>query len=189
MKKDHAGFKRRPFLTPIWLTALAIAVALASFIFAVWVWGTTGSTTIFVVRHAEQDLDSCPADPPLNAAGEARAALLARMLGDGRALGHLDAIYVSPARCNRLTASPLAARLGISATVAPADDPRSLARRVLREHGGGKVLIIGHADTVPQIVAALSDRKIPDIGAEEYGIMYIVAVPRIGSANLLRVNY
>lgn len=190
MKKDPAGFQRRPFLTPIWLTALAIAVALASLIFAVWVWGTTGSTTVIVVRHAEKDVNLSPADPPLNAQGEARAALLARMFGDGKALGHLDAIYVSPALRNRLTAAPLAARLGISETVAPADDPRSLARRALREHGGGKVLIVGHADTVPQIVAALSaNRKIPEIGAEEYGTMYIVAVPRIGSANLLRLNY
>jgi broad specificity phosphatase PhoE len=190
MTKDHVTFQRRPFLTPIWLTALAAAVALGLFIFAVWVWGTAGSTTVIVIRHAEKDVNVSPADPPLNAAGEARAALLAQMFGDAQVLGHLDAIYVSPALRNRLTAAPLAARLGISETVAPADDPQGLARRALREHGGGRVLIVGHSDTVPSIVAALSaGPRIPEIGVQEYGTMYIVTVPRIGHANVLRLNY
>jgi broad specificity phosphatase PhoE len=165
-------------------------VGFGLFIFGVWAWGTAGSTTVIVIRHAEKDVNVNPADPPLNPAGEARAALLAQMFGDAKALGHVEAIYVSPALRNRLTAAPLAARLGIGETVAPADDPESLARRVLHEHGGRRVLIVGHADTVPQIVAALSaNSKIPEIGAEEYGTMYIVAVPRIGRANVLRLRY
>jgi broad specificity phosphatase PhoE len=190
MKRDHVSFQRRPFLTPIWLMAIAAVAALGLVVFAAWVWGTAGSTTVIVVRHAEKDLRVSVTDPPLSAAGEARAALLARMFGDAKVLGHLDAIYVSPALRNRLTAAPLAERLGISETVAPADDPRGLARRALHEHAGGRVLIVGHGDTVPQIVRALSGNpNIPEIGDQEYGTMYIVAVPRIGHANLLRLNY
>jgi hypothetical protein len=50
--------------------------------------------------------------------------------------------------------------------------------------------VVGHADSVPAIVAALSGAKnIPPIGALDYGTMYIVTVPRIGSANLLSVTY
>ena len=190
MKRDHVSFQRRPFLTPIWLTAIAAVVALGLVVFAAWVWQTAGSTTVIVVRHAEKDLSASVTDPPLSAAGEARAALLARMFGDAKASGHVDAIYVSPALRNRLTAAPLAARLGISETVAPADDPRGLARRALHEHAGGRVLIVGHSDTVPRIVEALSgNSNIPEIGDQEYGTMYIVAVPRIGHANLLRLSY
>jgi broad specificity phosphatase PhoE len=189
MKKDPVSFQRRPFLTPIWLTAIAAAMALGFVVFAAWVWGTAGSTTVVVIQHAEKDLSVSATDPPLTPAGQARAALLARMFGDAR-LGHLDAIYVSPALRNRLTAAPLAARLGLSETVAPPDDPRALARRALREHAGGRVLIVGHSDTVPQIVAALSGNlEIPDLGDQEYGTMYIVTVPRIGHANLLRLSY
>jgi broad specificity phosphatase PhoE len=74
--------------------------------------------------------------------------------------------------------------------VAPADDAKGLARRVLREHAGGRVLIVGHLDTVPAIVAELSgERDIPKIGEFEYGAMYIVTVPRIGRANFVRLNY
>ncbi|HEV7612862.1 MAG TPA: phosphoglycerate mutase family protein [Steroidobacteraceae bacterium] len=190
MKKDHASFQRRPFLTPIWLTALAAALGLGFAIFAVWVFGTAGSTVVVVIRHAEKDVSVSAADPPLNEAGEARAALLARMFGDAKVLGRLDAIYVSPALRNRLTAAPLAAHLGIAETVVPSDDSAALARRVLHEHPGGRILIVGHTDTVPQIVAALSGNpKIPEIGAAEYGTMYIVTVPKIGHANLVRLNY
>lgn len=190
VKKDHAGFQRRPFLTPIWLTALAAALALSFAVFAVWVWGTADSTTVIVIRHAEKDVSVSATDPPLTPAGEARAAQLARMFGDPKGLGHIDAIYVSPALRNRLTAAPLAARLGITEIVASADDPAALVHRALREHSGGRILIVGHADTVPQLVAALSgNSKVPEIGADEYGTMYIVAVPRIGHANLLRLNY
>jgi broad specificity phosphatase PhoE len=190
MKKDPVSFQRRPFLTPIWLTALAAVMVLGFAVFAAWVWGTAGSTTVIVIRHGEKDLSVSVTDPPLSPAGEARAALLARMFGDANGIGRVDAIYVTPALRNRLTAAPLAERLGISATVAPADDPQGLARRALREHSGGRVLIVGHSDTVPRIVAALSDNpKIPEIGDQEYGTMYIIAVPRIGNPNLLRLNY
>ncbi|HME40826.1 MAG TPA: phosphoglycerate mutase family protein [Steroidobacteraceae bacterium] len=193
MTKDHVSFQRRPFLAPLWLTAVAVVGATLVFgfaVFTVWAWATADSTTVIVIRHAEKDVAANAVDPPLSEAGQARAALLARMFGDAKSLGHLDAIYVSPALRNRLTAAPLEARLGLSATVAPADDPSGLARRALHEHGGGRVLIIGHTDTVPQIVQALSGNPdIPPIAAEEYGTMYIVTVPRIGRPNLLRLNY
>jgi broad specificity phosphatase PhoE len=176
-------------MTPIWLTVIAIFIGLSLAIFGIWVWGTADSTTVIVIRHAEKDTSNS-VDPALTAAGEARAALLARMFGDPAGPGRVEAIYVSPAQRNRLTAAPLAARLGLVPIVAPADDPVGLAHRALREHGGGRVLIVGHADTVPLIAAALSGKSdIPKIADQDYGIMYIVTVPRIGHANLLRLDY
>jgi broad specificity phosphatase PhoE len=179
-------------LTPLWLTAVAAAMTFSFaifLVFAAWMWGTADATTIVVIRHAEQAAVGGD-DPPLTPAGLARAELLARMFGDAKSMGHIDAIYVSPALCNRLTAAPLAARLGIGATVAAADDAAGVARRALREHSGGRVLIVGRVDTVPEIVAALvRNARLPQIGAADYGTMYIVTVPRIGHANFLRLNY
>ncbi len=186
---EHTRRQRRPFLTPIWLMALTVLTGAVVCAFAVWLWATADSTVIIVVRHAEKVMD-VGGDPPLSEAGEARAALLARMLGDAPPAGHIDAIYVSPAQRSRLTAAPLAARLGLTPVVAPANDPGGLARRVLREHPGGRILVVGHSDTVPAIVAALSgSNDIPPIGALEYGTMYFVTVPRLGHANYLRLNY
>jgi 2,3-bisphosphoglycerate-dependent phosphoglycerate mutase len=192
MKSEHASLQHRPFLIPLWLTAIAAIAAFAIFSFtvlAVWAFFTANSTTVIVIRHAEKDTVNA-VDPALSVAGEARAALLARMFGDAKGIGRLDAIYVSATLRSRLTAAPLAGRLGIAPIVAPADDPEGLARRVLRENGGKRVMVIGHANTVPAIVAALSGRSdIPSVDELDFATMYVVTVPSIGRANLLRFSY
>jgi broad specificity phosphatase PhoE len=189
MTGNYAQLRRRPFLTPIWLTALSALVVLCFLGFEAWIWFTADSTTIIVVRHAEKEPDA-GADPPLSPAGLARSALLARMFGDGRAPGHIEAIFVPPTVRDRATAAPLAARLDLEPTVVPLRDPRSLARRVLREHSGGRVLVVGHGDSMNALVAALTGAKnLPPIGDAEYGTLYIVTVPRIGRADFLRMSY
>jgi phosphohistidine phosphatase SixA len=192
MKSAHVNLRRGPFLIPIWLTGIG---AIATFgvavfaVFALWVWFTANSTVVIVIRHAEKEAVSIP-DPPLSAAGEARAALLARMFGEARGAGRLDAIYVSSALRNQMTAAPLAARLKIVPIVAPSDDPKALAHRIVRENSGKRVMVIGHINTVPDIVAALSGRSdIAQMDEQEFGTLYIVTVPRIGHANVLRLNY
>jgi broad specificity phosphatase PhoE len=192
MKSAHVNLQRGPFLIPIWLTGIgaiaAFGVAVFA-IFALWVWFTANSTVVIVIRHAEKESISAP-DPSLSEAGEARAALLVRMFGQPTGPGHLDAIYISSALRNRMTAAPLAARLGIVPIVAPSDDPKALAHRIVRENSGKRVMVIGHANTVPEIVAALSGRNdIAPIDEHEFGTMYIVTVPRIGHANVLRLSY
>ena len=192
MKSAHANLQRGPFLIPIWLTAIG---AIAGFcvavfvVFALWVWLTANSTVVIVIRHAEKESVSAP-DPELSEAGQARAALLVRMFGETQGAGRLDAIYTSSALRNRMTAAPLAARLGIVPIVATSDDPKGLAHRIVRENSGKRVMVIGHANTVPELVAALSGRRdIPQIDEKEFGTMYIVTVPRIGHANVLRLSY
>jgi len=184
-----ANLQRRPFLAPIGLVALTWVAAVLVLIVAAWLLVTARSTTVVVVRHAEKVMDGS-SDPALTDQGQARAALLARMFGDPPLKDQIDAIYVSPALRNRLTAAPLAARLGVAPEVVSEDDPRRLARRVLHEHRGGRILIVGHTDTIPALVEALSGAKdIPPIGTLEYGTMYVISVPRIGRSSVLRVTY
>ncbi len=186
MKKDHAVLQRRLFLTPIWLSVVAAMVAVAC---AVWLRASADSTTVIVIRHAEKDLSADP-DPPLSAAGEARAQNLAMMFGDAGSPGHIGAIYTTSALRNKLTVAPLAARLGLTPIVVSDRDPRGLARRLLKDHAGAVILVVGHADSVPAIVAALSEKSpIPPLAAQEYGTMYIVTMPRIGRANFVRLNF
>jgi broad specificity phosphatase PhoE len=192
MKSERASLQHRPFLIPIWLTVIAVFAAFAVFglaVFTGWVFLTANSTTVIVIRHAEKDTLNAT-DPALSAAGEARAALLARMFGEPQAVGRVDAIYVSATLRSRSTATPLAARLGIVPIVTGADDPKGLARRVLRENSGKRVMVIGHLNTVPGIVASLAGRSdIPAIDEQDFATMYVVTVPRIGRANLLRLRY
>jgi broad specificity phosphatase PhoE len=89
-----------------------------------------------------------------------------------------------------MTAAPLAKRLGLTPLVAPAEDPVALAKRVLREHEGERVLVVGHSDTVPLIVQTLAGVKsLPPMADDDFGTLYIVTVPRIGRANLLKLAY
>ena len=189
MNASRANLQHKPFLTPIWLTVMAAFAAFAVALLCIWIWFTANSTTVVVIRHAEKELAPA-ADPPLSTAGQARAELLARMFGDAAGPGRLDGIYVSDTVRSKSTATPLASRLGITLEVAPNDDSKRLARRVLRDNSGKRVMIVGHSNTVPDIVAALSDRSdIPKMDDKDYGVMYIVTVPRIGRANVLRLNY
>jgi hypothetical protein len=51
-------------------------------------------------------------------------------------------------------------------------------------------LIVGHSNTVPEIVAALSRAsKVPPIGEEEFDTVYVVTVPTIGRVSVLRLKY
>jgi len=186
LKKHTVGFKHRPFLTPVWLAAISAVIVIA---FASWLWSRADSTTVIVIRHAEKLLDGT-ADPDLSPAGSARAQLLARLFGDPHGPGNLTAIYTSAARRAQMTVAPLAQRLRLEPIVVPSADPKALARRVLREHAGERVLIVGHSDTVPEIVSALSGvHDIPPIEDTDYGTLYIVSVPLVGRASLLRLNY
>ncbi len=189
MNSSRVKLQHRPFLTPIWLTAGAAAAAFLFALFVIWVWGTADSTSVIVIRDAEQ-VAGDQVDPTLSAAGMERAQLLARMLGAFDGPGRLDAIYVSNGLRSRLTAAPLAKLLHVPLLVAAGEDGKALAHRALREHGGGRVLIVAHADILPEIVATLSGMgDLPKLNAEDYGVIYVVTVPRIGHANLLRLNY
>jgi broad specificity phosphatase PhoE len=185
-----ANLQRKPFLAPIALATLTAVVTMLVLLIAAWLLVTSRSTTIIVIRHAETAEETAGTDPPLSAAGETRAASLARMFGDPQLQDHIDAIYVSPTARSRSTASPLAARLGLEPSVVSQDDPRALARRILGEHRGGRILVVAHTFNMPQIVTALSGvGNIPPIAKGEYGTVYIVTVPRVGRASLLSVEY
>ena len=149
---------------------------------------TADSTIVVVIRQAEPVSGGDAAG--LSAVGAARALRLARMFGDRTAPDRLSAIIVTGASLGRLTAGPLAERLGLTPVVAAADAPTALAHRALRDYGGGRVLIIGDGDSLPQVVEALSGGdQIPPIGPLDYRTMYIVTVPRIGHPNRLRLAY
>lgn len=181
MNTGPGSLRHRPFLMPIWLTVIAACLAFFVVVFAavaVWNLATSSSTIVIVMRHVEKGM------------GEDPAALLAGMFGGNTSANRIDAIYVSGTALSRATVAPLAAALNLTPIAASTDDPRTLAKRALGEHAGGRVLIVGDALTVPGIVAQLSgSRDIPAIRESEHGAMYIVTVPRVGHANWVRLNY
>lgn len=161
---------------------VAVAVAFVAY-------RSATTTTVVLVRHAEKELVTIE-DPPLAAAGEHRAERLAQMFGTASGPGRIDGIYVTNARRTQQTAAPLAARLGIRPTILPASTSAgSVASQVVHEHRGGRALIVGHSNTVPDIVKALSGEDVPPIPDDEYDNVYVVTVPTFGRASVLRLKY
>lgn len=148
------------------------------------------ATTVVVVRHAEKATDD-PRDPSLNSAGELRARALAAALGDAG----VTALYATQYKRTRDTAEPLARRLKLPVVERPvvsgdADAyARELAQEILSKHRGGTVAVVGHSNTVPSIVEAMSGRKVAPITDSEYDHMFIVVIPQRGPARLFKVRY
>jgi broad specificity phosphatase PhoE len=179
--------RRRTFLAPLWLLAMA-GVFMLAMAFAYWNSATT--TTIVLIRHAEKQVGAI-SDAPLSPQGEIRASRLAQMFGDSESFGRIGRIYVTDTRRTQQTAAGLAQRLGLKAEIIEAKaDSRDLARRVLRENRGGRALVVGHSNTVPEIVAAIARvEEVPPIGDEEFDTVYVVTVPTIGKVSVLRLKY
>jgi hypothetical protein len=185
MKKAYFALRRRTIVTPIWLAALAALVVVA---FSTWLWNSADSTIVIVVRNAESGAGG--GDAPLGADGRMRADRLALLFGDADSPGRLTAIYVEDSRRSRETAAPLAARLGLTETVAAGGDARSLARGALRRHAGGRVLIVAGRVAIPAIVAEVTGgEEIAPVDPADHGALFVIGVPRIGRANALRLRY
>lgn len=132
----------------------------------------TPDTVIVVVRHAEKA--ATPAsDPGLTPAGARRALALA----DSLEAMPLAAIYATPYQRTQLTAEPAARANGLTVTVRPADETaQSLARELRQRHAGQAVLVVGHSNTVPALVHALTGITVAPIDDAEYGRRFTITL-------------
>ena len=161
----------------------------------------TRATVVLLVRHGEKA--AAPAgDPALSEGGAERARALADALG----ASGVSAIVVTPLIRTRATAQPLADRLGLTPEAVPLDGgveghARAVAAAV-RRHAGEAVLVVGHSNTVPAIIAALGGPAGPDICDAEYSNLFVLvlqppAEPKAGApagnasgpAQLVRSHY
>ncbi|HKA89081.1 MAG TPA: phosphoglycerate mutase family protein [Haliangiales bacterium] len=139
--------------------------------------------TIIVVRHAEAEPGPPGGDPQLGAAGRARALELARALADAP----LRAVYSTHYARNRQTAEPLARRAGDRLRII--DDVTAILSALAAEPWGGTVLVVGHSNTVPKLLAGLVGRPIPESEPVRFDAMWIVALSRDGGASALCLHY
>ncbi len=126
--------------------------------------------TIFLVRHAERaDAGGVPqSDPDLSDAGRKRAAGLAKALRDAK----ISAIFVTEYRRTQETAKPLAEELGIHVTVIPAMESTRLIAKL--KSSAGSVLIVGHSNTLPEIMAALGISSQPLLAERDYDDLFLL---------------
>jgi phosphohistidine phosphatase SixA len=147
-----------------------------------------GAQTVILVRHAEK-ADVPGNDPPLSEAGSARAEALQA------ALQHANVrhVIVTSRRRTTLTAAAVIAAQHLQPVVIPYGDGDSaqvaaVAAAVRRIPAGDAVLVVGHSNTVPPIIAALGGPALPDLCDASYSTIFVL---ELGSSpmQLVRAHY
>ncbi len=160
----------------------AIAIGLA------WFFESQATTTIIFFRHAEQTSHD-EADPPLSEAGQRRVAELTRQLVDADVVAGIDAIYSTPYIRSLETARPLADQLDLPINSYAADDTEEILDTILKNHKGKRILVIGHSNTLPVLIANLgASKKVPAIAQYEFDNIYIISIPWFGKTKTIRLR-
>lgn len=107
------------------------------------------SGTIFVVRHAEKQSDA--QDTPLSAKGQARAECLAQTLKDA----HVTAVFTSQFQRTKQTAAAVVRDAKANEEAFEAKNYEQFVTAAKAASKTGNVLIVGHSNTVPDLVQKL----------------------------------
>ncbi|WP_229452040.1 SixA phosphatase family protein [Massilia niastensis] len=119
---------------------------------------------IYLVRHGEKA--GVGSDPELTPQGRARAQSIATIL---HRTG-IKAIYSTPTQRTLQTAQPLAQRLGVEVQHYDPRAPRALVEKV--KALGGTVLVVGHSNTLPELVKLFGGAPGADILDDEFDRVY-----------------
>ncbi len=151
-----------------------VVALLMALVFPLW----AEAQTVILVRHAERADGGAAAtgsamqgnpDPELSAAGKQRAQALAAMLKDAG----ITTIYVTQYIRTRDTAKPLADALGITPEVVQSRDLDGLVAKIKSQKG--HVLVVGHSNSVPNVIKALGGPEIT-IAEDEYDNLFVLPV-------------
>jgi len=137
--------------------------------------------TIILVRHAEKTAPT--GDVSLTGAGRARAQALAHVLADAG----IKHIFVTELKRTKETAAPAAAQFHVEPETRPASDTGRLAAELTKLPPGSTTLVVGHSNTIPEIIEKLGAGAVK-IKDREYDHLYVVTIEG-GKGRLLALRY
>lgn len=173
---------RRRIQVIVGYTVIALSLA--------WFFESQATTTMIFVRHAEKA--SIPADDPaLTEKGKVRAQELARQLTDADVVSGIDAIYSTDTIRTIQTAQPVADALDLEISIyANEEDDEPVVDAMVDAHKGKIILIVGHSNTLPKMIAALgASKNVPAIADNEYDNLYLISIPWFGKTKTIRLRY
>lgn len=121
-------------------------------------------SAIYLVRHGEKA--SVGQDPALTPQGQSRAQNIAAIL---HRTG-IQAILSTPTARTLQTAQPLAQQLELTIERYDPATPKALVDKVKALHG--PALVVGHSNTLPELVRLFGGEPGPDIADDEYDRLY-----------------
>ena len=178
-EQNKSGFKTALVFS------MLFAILAAVLVFAYYATFRRPVTTLILVRHAEKVIDPNNPDVDLNADGQDRAQELVRMFGDSG----INAIYATQYKRTQETVKPLADRLGLPINQVNAKNTGDLLAQIRAQHSGQTIFIVGHNNTVPEIIAAAGGPQFPNIPESEYDNLFIITIYRTGKAKIVKMKY
>lgn len=154
-----------------------IALLLLSVLFAS---AAAAQSTIFLVRHAEK-ASGGENDPDLSPAGRDRAESLATALKDSG----VSAIFVTEFKRTQQTAAPLAKMLSLDPAIVPANDSAALLARLRALTGNA--LVLGHGNTIPDLIKSLGAATPITIEENDYDNLFVLILD--AKPRLIRLHY
>jgi 2,3-bisphosphoglycerate-dependent phosphoglycerate mutase len=155
--------------------SLILSVPLLLFVTA-----ANAAPVIFIVRHAEK-ATSGGNDPDLSLEGKKRADALARILKDLQ----ITSVFVTEFKRTQATAAPTARATHVSPTVVPANDIGALVEKLRALNGNA--LVVGHGNTIPDLLKALGITTPVSIPEDDYTEIFAVLVG--DEPHLIRLHY
>jgi 2,3-bisphosphoglycerate-dependent phosphoglycerate mutase len=146
---------RKYFIIMVLLTKVAVA--------------QNKTTTIYLIRHAEKADNS--KNPNLSEMGSMHAS----HWDDVFSAVHFDAIYSTNYNRTLKTAEPTALTQKIAVTTY---DPKDFSlEKIKKDHSGQTILIVGHSNTIPDLVNKLIGQNVyPIIEETTFGNLYMITI-------------
>ena len=166
---------------------LPLAAALALIIADV----AEAQRAVLVVRHAERAREGPEADTPLSKTGAEHAARLAEIL---KTAG-VTSIYTTDTTRARQTGEPLARLLKLSIKTYDTREEKGnmtalpFVALLKADEKDGVVLVVGHSNTVPDMIAAYGNKDTVRIGPDDYGDLFVLVPQASGAPVLLRLKF
>ena len=133
---------------------------------------------VYLIRHAEKAEGE---DPALLPEGRDRAAAWAGMLQRAE----IDVVLTSDAVRTRETGGIIARALDIPTEALAASDVTGLVDLMTFDHEEDRVLVVGHAETLPAILEGLGVGAGIEIDQDDFGNLFVVFRPGTENAGFL----
>jgi broad specificity phosphatase PhoE len=132
-------------------------------------------SAIYLVRHGEKQSEH--GDPELTPQGRARAQVIATFLSRAG----VTSVFSTPTQRTRQTAEPLAQRAKLAVQAYDPKNPKALVEKV--KGLTGAVLVVGHSNTLPELVRLFGGAPGADVGDKEYDRLYQLTPGAGGAVN------
>jgi 2,3-bisphosphoglycerate-dependent phosphoglycerate mutase len=129
---------------------------------------------VYIVRHAEK-LVANPSDkdPELSEEGRLRAEALMKKLKGGQ----IDSIFTTNYKRTKLTGFPLADKIGLSIKTYEPNEIKSLASSWKKNALGKNILVVGHSNTVLEIIEAFGGtRPVKELTDDDYDYLFELTI-------------